>query len=148
MVGLDIGIEAGSPLYLSVIFGQKSYGSMWVGRFRETLKRATGSDKLRAQQPPGHAPSRMRAPPPSPSGSIFGTSCRSFISAAAYAARHSIPEMIEGLGWLSRYVNDWTVDQDTGIIHIFGYRKAILDRDDVYLVMTVTKADVSPVTSG
>ena len=64
VVGLDIVIEAGSPLCLSVIFSQKSYGCMWVGRFRDHLKQATGSDKLRAQQTPGHAPSRMRAPPP------------------------------------------------------------------------------------
>ena len=140
-MGLDIIIDCGSPLYMQVWITQKDYGILWVGRFRQTLQAAVGSDKLRSHITPGHQPSRMRAPNISAGGSIFASSCRSYISAAAYAARHTMPEMLEALGRMSRHVNEWSVDHDASLMHSFGYWKGAIERDDVYLILRVTKED-------
>ena len=141
VVGLDLIIDAGCPLYMQTIITQKDYGTLWVGRFRQTPQAAFGSDKLRSQTTPGHQPSRMRAPCTSNASSIFGTTCRSYISAAAYAARHTLQEMMESLGWMPRYVNEWSVDDDTSLTHLFAYWKGIIERGDVYLVLRVTRED-------
>ena len=89
-VGIDLVITAGSPLSRSIIVSQHTYGKLWVGRFQAALQKATGSKtrKLRRAKTPGHAASRMLAPPlPSESATMFANTARSFLSAAAYAAQ-------------------------------------------------------------
>ena len=52
VVGLDIVIDAGSPLYLAVVISQKDYGLMWVWRFRETLNDpGLAQEKIRPFRP-------------------------------------------------------------------------------------------------
>ena len=51
--------------------------------------------------------------------------------------------MMESLGWMSRYTNEWSVDLDTSLTHLFGYWKSIIEKDDAYLVLKVTREDVA-----
>ena len=37
VIGLDIVLDCGSPLYMQIILSQKDSGILWVGRFRAEL---------------------------------------------------------------------------------------------------------------
>ena len=80
VIGLDIVFQI-TPLYQQVIFSQRAFGQLWVGRIREHLSNLTKSDKLRNQSLLGHQASRMKPPQSEgdsqPSG-LFATTARSF----------------------------------------------------------------------
>ena len=72
---------------------------------------------------------------------MFANTARSFLSAAAYVARHSLPELLEAIGFLSRFVTDWSQNQDLGLCQLYGHWDLLLDTDDTYLTTTVVKSD-------
>jgi hypothetical protein len=71
----------------------------------------------------------------------FADQSRKFISAAAYAARHSMAEMLEPINWLSRYVNDWHSNADAGLIQVYAYWWECIQNDNVTLTMTIDRDD-------
>ena len=84
----------------------------------------------------------MIAPPlPADNATMFASSARSFLSAAAYAARYSLPELLEPIGFLSRFVTEWTQNQDLGLCQLYGHWNMLLDSDDTYLTITVVQSD-------
>ena len=89
----------------------------------------------------------MLAPPlPAETSTLFANSARIFLSAAAYAARHSLPEMLESIGFLTIFVTQWTQHQDIGLCQLYGHWEFLIENDDTYLVMTIAKEDIQKQT--
>ena len=76
-------------------------------------------------------------------GGVLGDVARSYISAAYWAARHSMIEMLEPLNFLSCQVGpDWSLAADAGLIHVYGYWLRVLDNGTECLELRIHLDDV------
>ena len=89
---------------------------------------------------PGYSPGRLRAPG---GGGLRGEVARSYISAAYWAARNSLVELLEPLNHLSCLVGaEWSLNADQGLIHAYGYLMKCPDEGRATLELRIHRDDV------
>ena len=112
---------------------QTAYGRLWLGRV-ETMVEGTGL-KLKHRTTPAWGEGRML--PPTDQQGLLASVARAANSAMAFAARHTVPELIEPSTFLSTKYNAWTAHEDNALLWSYGYWLTILDNEADALTLTV-----------
>jgi hypothetical protein len=134
-LGIELTLHI-SPTLCCLELKQTAYGRLWTGRFIQCIH----PRRLSHSPTPGYAAGRMKTPG---GGGILGDVARSFISAAYWAARHSLIEMLEPLNFLSCQVGpDWSLAADSGLIHVYGFWLRVLDNRCECLELRIHLDDV------
>ena len=63
------------------------------------------------------------------------------MKALAFAARHTMPEMIETCTYLSTKYTCWTAHEDTGLLWVYGYWQGCVDAGEDALTLRIDIAD-------
>ena len=118
-----LGIEfTFSPLCATLRISQGNCRRLWVGRFTEIINGRLG-ERLLNLLTHGLATGCMKAPA---GDGVLGDLARSYFSAAMWAARHSVVEMLEPLNHLrSQMAVQWSLNADTSFMHMHRYWQRI-----------------------
>ena len=137
-LGLEFRLNL-TPLCVTLSISQGDYGRLWTGRFSALIVDKLGK-RLEHTDTPGYAPGRMKCPS---GGGILSAVARSNVSAAYWAARHSVVELLEPLNYLSTMLGDkaWSLQSDAGVMHAYAYWAKLLDTGEFHLDLRITRED-------
>ena len=79
--------------------------------------------------------------PPTEQQGLLAQVCRAANSAMAFAARHTLPELIEPATFLSTKYNDWKAPEDSALLWSYGYWLSCLDNETDALTLTIRIED-------
>jgi len=135
LIGIEVRVTA-SLERVTIDLSQTDYARLWIGRFQAAIH----PQKLHRRTTPGYQLGRIHAEPAGTG--LLKDVARSFISAAAWPARCTMPELTESVHFLQTRWNHWSGKEDSSLIIVYSYWHTMLLEENLTLSLDVHESDL------